>query len=499
MTMLSLLDLAVTPTEHLAGRGGTRLGATPSSSPNAKGDTRSASSRQTCAGDLPAPMHAFIRFVGIFISEAVSVLENGLALDNAGTKDSHAPRAEQTADGDKGEPPSPGSNAPWALWVIETLLFLESTHRGMGWPTLRVSEQTSSSIGRDHPSIWTASSLDAGDVTGDVKSLALAVASVPSSQAFAAVFQSAFRCNLDETTHTSAFYLCCHMLNLSRCIAPIHVFPSEDHHSVDAATEPISAAEVPCNNVKYVPMRKDEYTLPSQERALAQDFSARLRSKIGTHAMASPLLQSQLELLAQWQVHRSAAAGEVGSGSTNAFRQHEQGWRIVEHSIEESPLCRVSNRIERDEFNSWDVATAVLAGVETAGDIFDAARVKKPRAVGSRRPSTMESDASALSNVPSTLWSGKISSAHETAMIVENATATSVTVSWGGWLGTDHGAELHVGVAGDGVVYPASFDKATGLSDVAQALRSRMKDATSRRQEQGPSLVLKVRCVLCNG
>lgn len=483
------------PTEHLAGRGGTALPAKPSSSPNAKCDTRPASSPQTCAGGSPAPMHVFIRFVGIFISEAVSVLEKGLALDSAGAQGGNAPLAEQAAGEDKGEPLSPRSNAPWALWVIETLLFLESTRRGMGWPTLRVSEQVSSSIGRNQPFFWTASYLQAGGVTGDAKSMALAVAPAPSSQTFAAVFQSAFRCNLDETTRTSAFCLCCHMLNLSRCAAPIVGLPFEDHLAMDAATEATSATEVSYNNGKCVPMPKDEYTLPSQERALAQAFSARLRSEIGTHTMASPLLQSQLELLAQWQLQRSPAAGERGSGRANKCRQHDQEWKIEDPGIGEPPSCRVSNRIDRTEFNSWDVATAVLAGVETAGDVFERAHKKKPRAVGSRRPGTMGSDASALSNVPGMLWSGNISSAHGTKMLVENATATSVTVSWGGWLGTDHVAELQVGVAGDGVAYPVSFGKAAGTSDLAQALRSRLKDAASRRQEQGPSLVLKVRSV----
>eukprot|EP00752_Nemacystus_decipiens_P011018 g9791.t1 len=78
---------------------------------------------------------------------------------------------------------------------------------------------------------------------------------------------------------------------------------------------------------------------------------------------------------------------------------------------------------------------------------------------------------------------------------MEAVSATSITVSWGDWFETDDEPELQVGLgSGDCLARPSAIGKVPGTSDLAQALRSKLKHAASRQQdEDGPSLVLKVR------
>lgn len=377
------------------------------------------------------------------------------------------------------------------MQVIETLLVLESTYRGMGWPSRARSHDSGSSITGERHSIWAMpSGHDDGDAGSGANAVILAVTSARSPQTLAALLCPAVARNLDTAVRTSAFTLCSHILNTSRIgtadASPIQTTPKNARAPERSKTHVVQPAE----------FKEDEFALSSQERALARAFSARLRNEVSTKPLASSLAQSQLELLVQWQVRRSAADGDTGKHTSCPRHLHEEGSCPSEQAKGGntmssrdmwSPCCR-------ERIDNWDVATTVLAGVEGGFDSFDTAQSKRPRMMGSRRPGTAESETSAISNIPAPSFPGKLTSGNKYALLVEAASATSVTVSWGGWLDTDHGPELQVGIGGNGVAYPLSCSRAVGGSDLAQALRSKLKHAAGRRrQHHGPSLVLKVR------
>ena len=120
--------------------------------------------------------------------------------------------------------------------------------------------------------------------------------------------------------------------------------------------------------------------------------------------------------------------------------------------------------------------------------------VKTNGIVGPKRSDTAESEASALSTVPTASRKDSSVQNQNMSLLVETASATSVTVSWGGWLhDADHGPELQVGIGSNGIAYPMACGREAGASDLAQALRSKLSHAASRRQDQEPGLVLKVK------
>lgn len=379
------------------------------------------------------------------------------------------------------------SKYSWALWVLETLLEVKTAGHVEDGVSSKVADESAGT-----GSVRTASGIgdDAGD---DDNSVLHAVASARSSQAFSAVLRSAISNDMGEILQSLAYSLCSRMLNKSRLTTPqpsnvsspgLHVIKTSTTESVKGNT--LEHAGVP---------EPGKYALPTQEKSLARAFSARLRSQVSTPNFSSHLLQSQLELLAQWELQRSGVRGEPLSDADSTRRQREAEFEYDERKVSgkkpQSPQVWVNTG--RKHADSWDVATALFAGMEGGSDEFDTTRARNSRVAGrGRRTGTAESEASALSCLPTPRFLGKLNPPHHDSLLVEALSATSVTVSWGGWFESGDEPELQVGVGGDGFAYPVAFGKA-GASDLAQALRSKLKHASSRRRSEGPSLVLKVR------
>lgn len=464
------------------------------------------------------------RLITLFVAEAVSSIEHGSSSDKpprtGGADTSFTP--DQGGGSGTGKPAtSNSSNLLWAMWVLDMLLLLESTYGGM---EKRITHGHSDDDSGGDFSTGLIGPVMRGEETKSVaseetkSSLGLAVASARSPRAFAAVLRiTAIGNSVGEDLRVLACSVCAHMLDLSR-LAPTFGRPAyctdrqEDKALADTT---ITTTAEYCHHAAtpiFEPT-KDECALPLQERSLAREFSTRLRTQVSMQSLGSPSLQSQLELLAQWQLRRSTAHRKRNSPSKNGTRTrrlHDDEERPKEgprsernrtgtdnkNSAVVPEIWTHSNSDERTDSSSWDVATASFAGVEEASDNSnsDMTQVKK---FGIGRPKgsdTAESEASALSAELTAAPGKDNSSAQNMSLFVETASATSVTVSWGGWLDIDHGPELQVGIGSNGIAYPiACGGREAGASDLAQALRSKLSHAASRRREQESGLVLKVK------
>ena len=467
------------------------------------GTPPSTNSRQGDEAIWTTSTPALTRLITLFVAEAVSSIEHGLTTDRPRNGCTDSSTACDQGRGGTGKPLAFSSNILWAMWVLDVLLLLESTYGGMEGSVHGSSDENGDdSSGPIGPVMkGEAESL----VSEDARSLRLAVASARSPRAFAAVLRTIATGNsAGGDLRVMACSLCAHMLDLSR-LAPRWRRSSaglrEDEASADDATAPevYHHASIPSSGPT-----KEEYALPLQESLLAREFSTRLRTQVSMQSLGSPSLQSQLELLAQWELRRSIASGKRYLPSKGACtrRFHDDNCKkkgpmsegshqtgTDKHSV---PEVWIPSTCERTD--GWDVATASCSGVEEASDNNSrTTQVKKYETVGSNRSDTAESEAPAPSTVPTI--SGKDSSAQNQNMslLVETASATSVTVSWGGWLGTNHGSELQVGIGSNGIAYPMACGREPGASDLAQALRSKLSHAASRRQGQESGLVLKVK------
>lgn len=491
MVMGSLLEVIVGPGKPWPGWE-TRFSAKPSLSPCMQGGAPVI--RRTVKEEWITRLPALSRFMALLIGEAVSFFECGPSLENARSECSNAcARPEQSRS--KTDPPALRPHVSWATWVIQTFLGLELKHLEMGWPPTGRLEENQSSKTAEHPSIWNITSGDTDGGGNFSNSVFLAVSSARSPEAFATVLRAAIRGSLDEAGQTSALSLCSQMLHVSRLTTPIFTYSPEGYHETESVVETTTPLDCSYHNAGRSPvLQEDEFTSRAQERALARAFSARLRSEVSTHSFTSPLLQSQLELLAQWQLRRSAVSGEREFLAEQKYRVGEKVCGPEEINMggdNTSSPSKMWSLPDRDRTNSWDVATTAFAGVGGGGDDFETVQAKPLRPVGLRRPGTAGSEASALSNIPT--LPGRPTTPGKNSLLVETASASSITVSWGGWLDTNHGPVLRVGVGSDGVAYPVIFGTTVGTSDLAQALRSKLKHASGRRRAQGPSLVLKVR------
>lgn len=484
------------------GRHGAWFSAKPSLAQCAKDETPSANSRQSDEAVWITSTATLTRLVTLFVAEAVSSIEHcpTEAEDrhrNGGVNSSTS--SDQGSGTSK--PLSSSSNILWAMWVLDTLLLLEITYGGMEGPAHGHSDEGGDdSIGPIGP----VTGEDTSIVSEDVRSLGLAVASARSPRAFAAVLRVATATgnSTGKGLRVLACSVCAHMLDLSRHAPSFRrsaIGGCEEEASADTTTvsELYNHTDSPtCGSAK------DEYALSLQERSLAREFSTRLRTQVSMQSLGSPSLQSQLELLAQWELRRSIVSGKraLPSDGARIHRLHDkdckkegptsegnQTW-TDKHSVPEVWTCSTSELTD-----SWDVATSSFAGVEEASNNSEMS-VKTNGIVGPKRSDTAESEASALSTVPTASRKDSSVQNQNMSLLVETASATSVTVSWGGWLhDADHGPELQVGIGSNGIAYPMACGREAGASDLAQALRSKLSHAASRRQDQEPGLVLKVK------
>lgn len=453
----------------------------PASAPWAKGDP-SLSNPSDSEVSRSAKVPGLARLLTLFVREAISVFETDPTLNKTGRTGANVSATEhKNRDNEPSthvgmhEPLALRSKCLWALWVLETLLSLEVGQREESEASRRGpdGEETSGK-----KIVWTASgeSDDAGEELAEV-------ASARSPQAFAAALRAAISSDLDEIVQASACSLCSVMLNLSRPASPTFSSSSPSGRHETRATAGGTAENKAHRHravIRSAPS-DDGYELPPQEHSLARAFSSSLRSQVSTPSLSSHLLQSQLELLAQWELRRHAQS---------THRPGEDVWDQGESKAcsENSPSLGVGVN------DSWDVATALFAGSDGGGEGFETTQMRSSRtAARGRRVGTTDGGASMLSSLPTPCLLGKTTPKHN-SLLVEAVSATSVTVSWGGWFETDDEPELQVGLgSGDCLARPSAIGKVPGASDLAQALRSKLKHAASRRQDEGPSLVLKVR------
>lgn len=413
------------------------------------------------------------RFVTLMIDEAVSMFDHAQARKRSPRGNGNCTPGvmkEKCADSDS----LTSTHLSWAIWVIETLLELEAIYRGIRSPACEGAPKRllTESL---HPSIWKVPSGDENcDATDDAKIVLSAMASARSPKTLSSVLRFALGSgsSLDKTLRISAYTVCSHALELSRV----------------AATTTASIENT------WTHKENDTQSIMSEdERALARAFSMRLRSKLNSGSLASPLLQSQLELLVQCHIRRLAitTCRERYNNPKHLPRKEGLGsaGNISGAFAPSFPLnpCQEGT-------DNWDVATSALAGVEIGTNSSEVMLTRKRRGLEPVRPSTAESEASALSNAAMSSLTGNHNSDDKITLLVESAMATSITLSWGGWLDSDHAPELQVEVGGDGIAYPLAFGNAIGASDLAQALRSKVRLATNcRQQHDGVRLVLKVR------
>ena len=420
------------------------------------------------------------RFVDLMVEEAVSVFDYVQAQESTICGNENAvPRAVKVIC-KKTDPTMLRAHLPWALWVLQTFLDLESIYLNI--PSLsRELFPGELSVGSLHPSLWQFSSgFDDSDVDDNAKDFRSAIASARSPKVFALMLRFAIDSSFDEAVRISAYAVCSHALELSRVAMPAL-------NSTESALEGSTGAQ--CDEQDMF-----QSTVIKQERALARAFSARLRSEVNSGNHPSPLLRSQLELLVQWQVGRSTPEREGRESSY--FRHLVHTLRGSYREIYPGPTASSNDPWNpyRKGRKSWDVATTILAGIEGDLDTYDIAQMKEPRGFGPRRPSTTESDASALLNAGLSSRTGNHTSDYTSTLVVEFATSTSITLSWGGWLDAKQAPELQVGVDGDGVAYPLAFGAAIGASGLAQALRTKLRRIASRQQENYVHrLILKVK------
>ncbi|CAM9328498.1 unnamed protein product, partial [Scytosiphon promiscuus] len=489
--MRSLFDLIVAPVKH---------------STQWLAVWRESSARRTKEGDsLPSELQigddavsgsarigSLARLVRLFVHEAIATFETDRVLKCAESGTNALTAAAALSEGrthfSACGPLASRPNHSWALWVLGTLLELETE-------VVQAEERMFQSLSNGSAvtgSVWTARRKD-GD-TGDGENPVLqALAYSRSSEAFSTLLRSAAANNTGELLQSLAFSLCSHMLNASR-LAPLKAFKSatlglDDIQASTADSKKGKAHEHP------TVAEAGKKAFRTEELSLARAFSVRLRNQISLPSFSSKLLQSQLELLAQFELKRSAVCGKLAleADRTRRLREVELDRGEGNVKVEKPQSPQVLANTTRQYADNWDVATALCAGIEEGSDEFETTRAGKfPVAGRGRRTGTAESEGSALSCLPTPRFLEKLSPPHHSSLLVEAVSATSVTVSWGGWFEPGDEPELQVGARGDGLAYPVAFGKVAGASGLAQALRSKLKHASSRRRNEGPSLILKV-------
>lgn len=436
-------------------------------------------------------LSALPAFLALAIDEAVDYLEQKLQAESgAGSMGVHA--ASCIGGKSKREQPSTRPNNLWAMWVVATVMKIcETQHRPCRSSAVGKAETVASASGA-RPSSGAGTSAVAGSVEGHMRSLASALNSARSARTFAAVLLSASSRRLDFNLRCIGYLLCAEMINRSLSDVPIGSLPSKDPSE---AGEKVGEATTTKKGAFHhtVPQSspQDEFSSPSRERVLARDFSLQLRHEISTKRLSSPLLQSQLELLAQWQRRKPTTDGETCRNGIN------DAWDMTEPCSSEGsqfPLD-TSACASCEQVQSWGVATPVVAGPGGGGSGFEGAQRGDTRMARSRRPSTAESDQSALSNMPEFSYPTNIPAVRRIPVLVEVATATSVTLSWGGWVEEDRGSDSLAGADGYGSMHTVCIGQGGRASTLAQALRAKARHMDGSRREHAPSLVLKVRSV----
>lgn len=430
------------------------------------------------------------RLLKIFVREAISTFETEKTESTNASVSATEERGEEKGTRESTcEPLALRSKYLWALWVLETLLSLE--RRDLEKRGRLIECPDGSGASKEPDRAVSGGNDDAGD---NLNSILPEVAFARSPQAFSAIVRSANGNDLDESLQALAYSLCSCIVSVS------HLAKRKFSGSPPAGQPEIEPAVigggmvVSSGVIRSVP--RGEYDLPPQEHALARAFSIRLRGEARTSSLSSCLLQSQLELLAQWEFRRSADNADGGLRAQSTQRRREEGLNQEESKVgvEQTSTPDVWVNTAHNCTNDWDVATALFAGADGGGDGFETTHANSSRvAARGRRVGTAESESSVLSNFPTPCLPGKFSSTDHNSLLVEAVSATSVTVSWGGWFESGDEPELQVGIGSDGLAYPLAFGKVPGASDLAQALRSKLKHAANLRQEEGPRLLLKVR------
>lgn len=439
------------------------------------------------------------RLVALLIAEAVSSFQHDPVVGSPESSCVRAPCPLQ-AGKRKEEQVRYQQSALWAIRMLQTVVMLENKHYGMGWPALKGSEGPSISkraLSEDQ---------EDDDADGDASPVALATTSARSPRTFAAVLRASNDDRLDEKVQASAYDLCSHILNVSRFAPPSVSLSTPEGARIAGPSDEDSRAEChSLNGFQACMSEKDIFPFLPEGVRLARAFSARLRGEISTQSLASPLLQSQLELLAQWQLRGSTTGSGRGtladrSPCTPAERQRVSA-QVKAHLDSDAVPHDIWNCPMDERSDIWDVATQNFAGLDNelgkhgANGEDDGGQTTQAKALRARRlsrPGTTESEGSTLSNLhPSSTQRGLCIGRND-SLVVETASANSVTLSWGNWPDTGQSPELQVDIGGDGIAYPVALGNASNAFHKTRTLRCKLKHVADRRRQQGPSLVLKV-------
>lgn len=477
--MRSLFQLAVGDGQALA-----RSGRDPLESPFSK---KSPNERPPTIPRLDDDIDrtALPSFLTLAIEEAV---ENFEYYSHMGTSESGAvhPATSIEASGSRCRQSPPQRSALWAMWVLETVMTLEERHRDTDHSSFGGTAEEKFCIESTQP----PNRSKRYDVSrnGDchMMPLSVAVGAARSSRAFTAVLLSTSSRLLNVKLRCLAYSLCAKILNRSLSAAAVCKFNPQRQSEAGVPGEQATTTK---HHDGGHAQSQDEYFLPSQERALAREFSAQVRNGISTRNLSSPLLKSQLELLAQWLRRRQTVGGEA---KTEKFRISEYAWAVTElHPGAYFPFPLETSIYTYQELENCDVATSVVAGRSNGGDGFEAGQPTRTQIGGPRRPRTAESEPSALLTMPESSSPVKAGVMGLMPMLVETVTATSVTLSWGDWQDDDHPSELFKEIDGDDVMGKTQTSHGKRASTLVQALRAKARFAGSRRH--GLGLALKVR------
>lgn len=387
----------------------------------------------------------------------------------------------------------------WAMWIVETVMGLTRKNREIDqyFPNRTADENSAVSSCTLPPSDSSMRHSICGKVDHHATpSLSVALSTAWSSRAFTAVLLSASSRRYNAALRCSAYSLCASMLDLSLSDASVSEHDQRRSEVREGQNRTETTPEETHNgHVDQTQPQNGGYVLPSQERAVARAFSEQLRSGASMRNLSSPLLKSQLELLVQWQLRKKALGDE---GSTEKYHVPDSVWGTTEPQPGiDSPFVfdNLPTYAWRQTEESWDAATPFVAGPGGAGDVFEVDHPTNTQVVGPRRPGTADSEPSALSNLPGCSVSENTASTDTTRMFIETVTATSVTLSWGGW--HEDPSDLVAGADGDGSIctttHQAGHGSGSRASTLVQVLRAKARHAGGRRH--GPGVVLKVRAV----
>lgn len=426
---------------------------------------------------------ARICFLKLIIDEAISCFDQNSPTEKDGRGNAKNSVPIRWTRGGMAEAATPIARVVWGMWVLETIMRLSALLETKSAPSGRHAEA----------SCETAS---VGSASADESmSLVDAVRSAESPCAFAAVLLSACSGRLDTAARSSAHHLCAEMLraSLSHVPTPNSLTELTPDKEIPTSPAPKIYGHSSSRHSSFAPCG---YELRSQEHAVVHSFAVQLRSEVNSRSLSSPLLQSKLDLLAQW-MHRRLVMRNKMAKSDMRQKMQQSPARFPVTTATKSSFNNYSSLESvdgpgHDREKCWDVASAVIAGPFSGSERFGEDRVSHASAGGPQGPNVLARKASDLLDlmVPSTP-DQPLCLIYNSELLVEIATSTSVTLSWGGWSHDKRGSRSTVDVDGFSLACRSSPRQGSRESKLARKLRSTAKNAVGCRQDHS-SLVLQV-------